>query len=93
MVPIEVDVPDRIQADAALRVRGHVAEMARDVAVRGFVQRDREQNRERVDGERLDELVDVDVHLLPREFYQTRFHGERRERALFLRAARAAHRR
>ena len=52
----QVDVAQRIEADAALRVRGHVAEVPRHVAVRGLVQRDGEQHRERVDGDRLHEL-------------------------------------
>ena len=48
-------MPQRIEADAPLRVRGHVAEMPRHVAVRRLVQRDREQHREGVDGDRLDQ--------------------------------------
>ena len=50
-------------------VRRHVAEVARDIAVRRLVQRDREQHREGVDGERLQYVVDV--HLLRARFYQT----------------------
>ena len=46
-------MPQRIETDAPFRVRGHVAEMARDVAMRRLVQRDREQHREGVDGDRL----------------------------------------
>ena len=52
----QVDVARGVEADAALRVGGHVAEVARDVAVRSLVQRDREEHRERVDRDGLDEL-------------------------------------
>ena len=55
----QVDVPQRIEADTALRVRGAIAEVARHVTVRRFVQRDREQYRKSVNRDRLYERADV----------------------------------
>ena len=49
-----VDVPDRIEADAPCSIRRHVTEAHRDVAVCGFVQRDREYDRYRVNRDHLD---------------------------------------
>jgi hypothetical protein len=53
----EIDVAHGIEADASLRVRSHVAEVPRHVAVRRLVQRDRKQHRKGVDGDRLGEMV------------------------------------
>ena len=50
-------MPRRVEADAALRVRGHVAEVAGDVAMCGFVQRNGEKYRERVNGQGLGDLA------------------------------------
>ena len=59
MVPTEIDVTHRIEADAAENVSGRVAEMLRHVAVRRLVQRDAEDDRQRVDRDRLDELDEI----------------------------------
>ena len=47
----QIDVTQRIQADAAGGVSRHIAEMFRDVTMRCFVKRDGKQYRQRKDSE------------------------------------------
>ncbi|CFP68747.1 Uncharacterised protein [Bordetella pertussis] len=56
-----IDVAHGIEADAAGLVGRRVAEHARHVAVRGLVQRDREDHGNRVDRDELDDFIHSDA--------------------------------
>ena len=51
-----IDVPQGVQADPPLLERRHVAKMLGDVAMRRLMQRDRKDDRQRVNRDELDEI-------------------------------------
>src|SRR5688500_20210699 len=60
-----IDVAQGIQAHAALGIRGQIAEVLCDVTMRRLVQRDREDDGQRINGDRLNEVqLHADVRVV-----------------------------
>src|SRR5688500_14972103 len=56
-----IDMTDRIQADAALRVRSEIAKMLGHITMRGLMQCNCKNHRERIDGNILENAIHLQV--------------------------------
>src|SRR6185437_14762602 len=52
-----VDMPDGIQADASLSIGGEITEMFSHITMRSFVQSNRKNDRQRINGDSLDNVI------------------------------------